>query len=235
MPMSSEGLKPAAELAELYQPVAGESEEYTSARKDLLRAEIEERRVMSRVSEKRRALPLGPVMPKDWAFKDEHGFDASLGDLFGQHDTLVVYFWMYGPDRERPCPMCTTTLAALNGNARSIKKRVALKILGRSPVGRQYAFAQERDWRNLDFVQTVGDHFAIFFRALHADGSEDPVMATFVKDGDDVRLFWSAQMLMEAADPGQDPRGGPDIQNLWVVLDMTPQGRGTDWYPKLGD
>ena len=60
-------------------------------------------------------------------------------------------------------------------------------------------------------------------------------MATFVKDGDDVRLFWSAQMPMEAADPDQDPRGGPDIQSLWVVLDMTPQGRGIDWYPKLGD
>ena len=57
-------------------------------------------------------------------------------------------------------------------------------FLGRSPVGRQYAFAQEREWRNLDFVQTVGDDFANFFGALNPDGSENPVMATFVKDGD---------------------------------------------------
>jgi predicted dithiol-disulfide oxidoreductase (DUF899 family) len=35
------------------------------------------------------------------------------------------------------------------------------------------------------------------------------------------------------ADPGQDPRGAPDIMPLWTVLDMTPGGRGTDWYPKL--
>lgn len=232
--MSSE-LKPAQELAQFYKPLDGESEAYTAARKGLLRAEIEERRVMDQVAQQRRALPPGPVMPKEWKTKDEHGFDASLADLFGEHDTLAVYFWMYGPERERPCPMCTTTLAALNGNARSIKKRVALKIFGRSPVGRQYAFAHEREWRNLDFVQTVGDDFANFFGALRPDGSEDPVMATFVKDGEDVRLFWSAQMPMEAADPGQDPRGGPDLQNLWLVLDMTPEGRGTDWYPKLGD
>ena len=233
--MADQTLKPAAQLAELYTPVEGESEAYSAARKDLLRAEIEERRVMTEVVEQRRKLPPGPVMPKDWKFKDEHGFDASLADLFGEHDTLVIYFQMYGPARERPCPMCTSTLAALNGNARSIKKRVALKVLARSPVSRQYAFAQERGWRDLDFAQTVGDDFAKFFGALNEDGTENPVMATFVKNGDDVRLFWSAQMPMDAADPGQDPRGGPDIQNLWLVLDMTPEGRGTDWYPKLSD
>jgi predicted dithiol-disulfide oxidoreductase (DUF899 family) len=37
----------------------------------------------------------------------------------------------------------------------------------------------------------------------------------------------------QTADPGQDPRGAPDIMPIWTVLDMTPGGRGTDWYPKL--
>lgn len=233
--MLDKTLKPASELVNHYKPVAGESDEYVAARKALLEAEIEERRVMTAVAEQRRELPPGAVMPKDWKFKDEHGFDASLADLFGTHDTLFTYFWMYGPERERPCPMCTTTLGALEGNARSIKQRVAMKILGRSPVGRQYAFAQERGWRDLDFVQTVGDDYANFFNAINKDGSENPVMAVYVKDGEDVRLFWQAYMPMEAADPGQDPRGGPDLQNLWHVLDMTPEGRGTEWYPKLGD
>lgn len=233
--MTVQALKPASELAQGYKPVFGESETYSDARKALLAAEIEERRTMTRVAEQRRALPPGPIMPMDWAFKDEHGFDASLGDLFGEHDTLFTYFWMYGPERERPCPMCTSTLAALEGNARSIKQRVAMKILGRSPVGRQYAFAQDRSWRDLDFVQTVGDDYATFFNALNKDGSENPVIAVYMKDGDQVRLSWHASMPIDAADPGQDPRGGPDLQNLWHVLDMTPDGRGTDWYPKLGD
>jgi predicted dithiol-disulfide oxidoreductase (DUF899 family) len=35
------------------------------------------------------------------------------------------------------------------------------------------------------------------------------------------------------ADPGQDPRGSPDLDPLWLMLDLTPEGRGTDWYPKL--
>jgi predicted dithiol-disulfide oxidoreductase (DUF899 family) len=35
------------------------------------------------------------------------------------------------------------------------------------------------------------------------------------------------------ADPGQDPRGAPDLDPLWTVLDTTPEGRGKDWYPRL--
>ena len=35
------------------------------------------------------------------------------------------------------------------------------------------------------------------------------------------------------ADPGQDPRGAPEIEPLWNILDLTPHGRGEDWYPKL--
>jgi predicted dithiol-disulfide oxidoreductase (DUF899 family) len=37
----------------------------------------------------------------------------------------------------------------------------------------------------------------------------------------------------KTADPGQDPRGAPDLMPLWTILDTTPEGRGTDWYPKL--
>ena len=58
------------------------------------------------------ALPPGPVIGKDYRFKDANGTDVGLGDLFGDHTALVVYFWMYGPQRERPCPMCTNWLGA---------------------------------------------------------------------------------------------------------------------------
>ena len=115
---------------------------------------------MTRLTEQRRALPPGPVIEKNYRFKDANGAEIGLLDLFGKHDTLVTYFWMFGPQRERPCPMCTNWLGAVNGNAADIKQRVAFKVLGRSPVPRQIAFAQERGWRDLDFVQTVGDDYA---------------------------------------------------------------------------
>jgi len=227
-------LKPAAQLAALGKtPFPGASAEYDAARTALLADEIEFRRSMTRLTERRRALPPGPVISKNYRFKDEQAFEVGLLDLFGDKNTLVTYFWMYGPQRERPCPMCTNWLGAVNGNAADIKQRVALKILGRSPVNRQYAFAQERGWRDLNFVQTVGDDYASDLGILMPDGSESPALVVFKRDGDKVRLFWASEMTNDMADPGQDPRDAPDVASLWSVLDLTPEGRGADWYPKL--
>jgi predicted dithiol-disulfide oxidoreductase (DUF899 family) len=214
-------------------PFPGETAEYRKAREALLVEEIEVRRHLTRVSEQRQALPPGPVIKNTYRFKDENAFEVGLVDLFGDKDTLVTYFWMYGPQRERPCPMCTNFLGAVNGNAMDIKQRVALKIIGRSSVDRQFQFAQERGWRHLNFVQTVGDDYANDLGLINKDGSENPALVVFRRDGDTVRLFWAGEMRAEMADPGQDPRGAPDIASLWNILDLTPGGRGTNWYPKL--
>ena len=227
-------LTSASELAaKAKTPFPGASPEYDAARQALLAEEIEFRRHMTRLGEQRRALPPGPVITRNYRFKDEQAFEVGLPDLFGDKDTLVTYFWMYGPQRERPCPMCTNWLGSVNGNAADIKQRVALKILGRSPVERQDAFAQERGWRDLNFVQAVGDDYASDLGILTPDGSEYPALIVFKRDGDKVRLFWASEMTREMADPGQDPRDAPDIASLWSILDLTPGGRPADWYPKL--
>lgn len=227
-------LKPSFDLAKQRRALfPGETPEYGQARQALLQEEIEFRRHMTRLSEQRRSLPPGPVVDPKYRFEDANGAQLSLLDLFGDKDALVTYFWMYGPQRERPCPMCTNWLGAVNGNANDIKQRVALKILGRSPVARQIAFAQERGWQHLDFVQTLGDSYAKDLGLLEPSGSESPAFVIFKRDGDKVRLFWASEMSREMADPGQDPRDAPDIASLWTILDFTPAGRGTDWYPKL--
>jgi predicted dithiol-disulfide oxidoreductase (DUF899 family) len=96
-------------------PFPGESEAYRKARESLLAEEIEFRRHMTRLAEQRRALPPGPVIAKGYRFKDANGNELGMIDLFGDRDALVTYFWMYGPQRERPCPMCTNWLGAVNG------------------------------------------------------------------------------------------------------------------------
>ncbi len=96
------------------------------------------------------------------------------------------------------------------------------------------AFALERGWRYLDFVQTVGDDHALDHNGLSPEtGWEFPAFAVFRKDGGTVRYFYTADMPAETADPGRDPTGAVDIAPLWNILDMTPEGRGEDWYPKL--
>ena len=234
MDLTPQSLVPADELARR-GPVRfpNESAEYRAARTALLAEEIELRRHLVRVAEQRRALPSGPVIDKDYRFVDANGSELGLVDLFGAHDTLVTYFWMYGPARARPCPMCTNLLGPLDGNAADIKQRAALKILGRSPVERQLAFAQERGWADLDFVQTVGDDYARDLGVLTPEGDEYPALVIYRRENDCVRLFWAGEVSGEMADPGQDPRGAPDLAPLWNILDLTPEGRAPDWYPKL--
>src|SRR4051794_36203334 len=111
----------AAELAaKRTPPFPGESAEYAKAREALLAEEIELRRHLTRVAEQRQALPRGPSITQEYRFKDGNGDDVGLADLFGDHHTLITYFWMYGPQRERPCPMCTNFLGGANGNAADI-------------------------------------------------------------------------------------------------------------------
>ena len=232
--MTTQMLVPSSQLADKASvPFPGGSKEYLVSRRALLSEEIEFRRQMTRLAEQRQALPPGPVISKDYRFHDANGSEVGLLDLFGGKDTLVTYFWMYGPQRERPCPLCTNWLGAVNGNAADIKQRVALKILGRSPVERQIAFAQERGWQNLDFLQTASDDYAHDLGLLSPDGGESPALVVYRRDGETVRLFWSSVMTLAMADPGQDPRDAPDIAALWSILDLTPEGRGTDWYPEL--
>lgn len=232
--MADETLTPADELAAKRTPAfPHESADYARARTALLAEEIAFRRHMTRLAEQRRALPPGPIVDKDYRFRDAQGRDLGLADLFDGHETLITYFWMYGPQRERPCPMCTNWLGGVNGNAADVEQRAALKILGRSSVVRQAAFAAERGWRDLEFIETVGDDYARDLGVLTDAGDEYPALVVYRKDGDLVRLFYAAEMPAEAADPGQDPRTAPDIAPMWNLLDLTPEGRGSDWYPKL--
>ena len=213
------------------RPYPNDSAAYRDARTALLAEEIDLRRHIERVAAQRRALPPGGEA-RDYPFVDESGQTVGLSALFGAHDTLVTYFWMVGPSRERPCPMCTAFLGALDIPARDISQRVAIVVIGRSPVARQLAFARERGWQNLKFFAAVGDDFARDYRGLAPDGSEWPALDVWVKHEGKVRHFWGAE-LGGTADPGQDARGAPDPTPLWNILDLTPAGRGTDWYPQL--
>lgn len=226
-------LIPASELAEKNTArFPNESDEYRKARNALLAEEIELRRHIWRIGEKRRALPPGGEAKKGYRFVGPDG-DVGLGDLFGEHDTLIVYSMMYGPTREQGCPMCTALLDSWDGEARHIEKRAALAIVARSPHSRIAAYGRERGWRNLKlYSDPTGDFTEDFVGERDADM---PAYTVFSRKDGTIRHFYSAEGGFEMADPGQDPHSAPDMNPLWILLDTTPEGRGTDWYPKLDD
>ncbi|XRD91019.1 DUF899 family protein [Dyella nitratireducens] len=226
-------LVPAAELVKrnnAKQP--NESAEYRRARNELLREEIELRRHIERVAELRRALPPGGEVIGDYRFQGENG-PTDFAGLFGDKQTLVVYSYMFGPQRERPCPMCTSLLSAWEGEARDMEQRIALAVVARSPIERLLAFKRERGWRHLKLYTDLNGNFTRDYDGIAEDGGDTPAFNVFTRRDGKTRLFWAAEMGDETSDPGQDPRGAPDPMPIWTVLDMTPEGRGTNWYPKL--
>ncbi len=223
-------LVPAEELAARSTiDVAGESPEYRRARTALLAEEIALRRQIERVARQRRALPPGPPVARQYVF-DGAGGPASLADLFGPHDTLVVYKFMYGPERARPCPMCTAAMSAWDGNADHIGQKASLVMVARSPIGRLAAFAEERGWKHLRLYSDMSGDYTRDF--VHPEDADVPGLNVFTRRDGTIRHFWQDEMG-QTADPGEDPRGAPDLMPLWNFLDLTPEGRDPQWYPSL--
>jgi predicted dithiol-disulfide oxidoreductase (DUF899 family) len=140
---------------------------------------------------------------------------------------------MFGPQRERPCPMCTSLLSAWDGEVPDIQQRVALAVVARSPIKRLLEFKRERGWHYLPLFSDLSGEFSRDYHALTKDGGDDAAVNVFTRKDGAIRHFWGGEMNSASADPGQDPRGAPDLMPIWTILDVTPEGRGTDWYPKL--
>ena len=207
-----------------------ESAAYRTARNALLVEEIELRRHIEDVAARRRALPDGGEVPYDFGVVSETG-PIHFSSLFANKDTLLVYSMMYGPERKAPCPMCTSFLSSWNGIAVNLRERSAIAVTARSPIERLVEYKKHLDFANLPFVSDVsGDYTRTYVDPSDADV---PGFSVFTRRNGRVYHFYSGEMSGAMADRGQDPRGAPDLDPLWLMLDLTPEGRGTDWYPKL--
>jgi predicted dithiol-disulfide oxidoreductase (DUF899 family) len=234
MDAKTEQLTPAVELA-ARNPVRipNESAAYRAARTALLAEEIELRRHMERVAAQRRALPTGAVVTGDYRFDTEDG-PTDLAGLFGDKLTVAIFSYMFGPQRQRPCPMCTNLLDGWEGNAVDIGQRLELVIVARSPLDKLRAWKEERGWVNLRLASDLNDAFSRDFSAVQPDGSESGALSIFTRRDGTIRHFWTNEMTELTADPGQDVRGVLEtFAPLWHVLDTTPEGRDPDWYPSL--
>jgi predicted dithiol-disulfide oxidoreductase (DUF899 family) len=207
-----------------------ESVEYRAARNALLAEEIEVRRHVERVAAMRRALPSGGEIPKDFEFVSPDGA-VRLSELFGERDTLMLYSMMFGPQRKAPCPMCTSFLSAWNGVAKNLRERTAMAVIGRSDIVRLEEYRRQRGFECLRFFSDESGEYTRTY--VNKDDADVPGLSIFNRKNGAVRHFYSGELSMAMADPGQYPRGAPDLDPLWLMLDLTPEGRGTDWYPSL--
>ena len=127
--------------------------------------------------------------------------------------------------------MCTSQMSSCDGNAKDIEQRVAFVMTARSPIERILQWREQRGWRNLQLYSDSSGEYTRDY--VSAEDDDMPAYNVFTRHDGSIRHFWSSEGGPETADPGQDPHDAPDMSPLWTILDTTPEGRGTDWYPKL--
>jgi predicted dithiol-disulfide oxidoreductase (DUF899 family) len=234
----------------------GESAEYRAARNRLVEQEIELRRTMETVAAARRQLPLGGLVPQDYVFQTNGPGGqltaVRLSELFAlRKDSLVIYSMMFPRDpdddspgpaagqtallplAEGPCPSCTAFLDQLDGAAEHASQRINIAVAAKTPIERLLTFAAERGWRRLRLLSSAGTTYNRDYLAEAPDGTQRPMLNVFRRDGQTIRHFWGSELFYAPTDPGQDPRHVGTLEPLWNLFDLTPEGRGTDWYEQL--
>jgi len=217
----------------------GESDEYRDARNKLLKAEIELREQIEGIASLRRKLPLGGKVKEDYEFEELEAIPGSgkvkitrLSELFTNHNnSLIIYSFMFSGEMQSPCPMCTSILDSIEGSVKHVNQKVDLAVVAKSPISRIKDFANGRGWKNLRLLSSGNNSYNRDYFAEGEDESQWPACNVFIKREGSIHHFYSTELLYVKSD--MQPRHVDLLWPLWNIFDLTPEGRGTDWYPKL--
>ncbi len=214
-----------------------ESPEYRKARNKLLEAEIELRRKTEAIAKMRRKLPTGGKIKEDYIFDgvDKNGkvIQIKLSELFKPgKDTVVLYSFMYGPDDKAPCPMCSSFIDGMNSVIFHAKNRLNFAVVVKAPVGKIAEWAEGRKWKNIRVLSSGSNSYNTDYFGETETGSQMPMLNVFSKTTEGMFHFSGSEMLFTPSEEGQHRRHLDSIWPMWNLFDYTPEGRGTNWFPK---
>jgi predicted dithiol-disulfide oxidoreductase (DUF899 family) len=223
-----------------------ESAEYLSKREEVRLAEIELLKTRERVAALRRELPKGATI-QDYEFLEgptslDDG-DAPvkrvrLSELFTEprlspdasgftapDRSLVIYHFMYGKKQTTACPMCTAWIDCYNGIAHHLAQNVDLAIVAAADPSTLRAHARDRGWDKLRLLSAGDSTFKYDLGSEDGEGGQDSTISVFTRDSDGtLRHFYSGHPRL-AEDIKE--RGIDELNPIWNVMDLTPQGRGS--------
>ncbi len=235
--MSSQ--KPAGRFHERRYP--GESDAYRKARDELLQAELDLIDQVESVAAKRRKLPAGGPLKEDYVFEEgpadlretQQVNEVRLSELFAPgKDTLVVINTMFAPEDDVPCPACNSLADGYNATAPHITDRVNFVLVSRAPIRKLRFWAASRGWTDVRLLSSFNNTFNADYHAEFAIDRQVPSITVFRKEDEGrIQHFYSVEAHLVPAQ-GRDPRHLDLYWPLWQLLDLTPEGRGTDWYPR---
>jgi len=212
-------------------------DQWLKARKDFLAKEKAFTHARDQLSAERRALPW-VKLDKTYLFDTPEG-KKSLGDLFGEHNQLIVYHFMLGPGWIEGCPSCSYLADHFDGMLPHLAQRdVTFTAISRAPLPEIEAYQRRMGWQfpwasshGTDFNFDFGVSFELDNNG-HANGTynyqeqdinseEMPGLSAFYKDENgDVFHTYSAYA-----------RGLDSLVGTYNFLDLAPKGRDEDKLP----
>ncbi len=201
----------------------------------LLAKEKELTRLRDDLTRQRRDLPWEKV-DKAYTFDGPAG-RWSLADLFGRHSQLIVYHFMFDPDWDEGCKVCSMLADHYEPLVDHLAHRdVSLMTVSRAPLDKIEDFRQRMGWS----FTWVSSHGGDFNRDYHVtftqeeldngtahynyqDGvkfpvTEAPGISAFYKDADGAVYHTYSSF----------GRGLENFLGIYHFLDIAPKGRDED-------
>jgi predicted dithiol-disulfide oxidoreductase (DUF899 family) len=206
-------------------------DEWLQARKRLLAVEKELTRARDRVTRARLALPWEAV-EKDYVFEGADG-ELSLADLFDGRGQLLVYHFMFDPQDDVGCPICSFWADNFEPVVLHLRAReVAFVAVSLAPFAKIAAYKERMGW-TFPWFSSFGSDFnfdyGVSFRPEQVDeplynyGTLPPRakqregVSVFARDTGGIFHTYSAYA-----------RGIDLVNTAYNYLDLVPKGRDED-------
>jgi predicted dithiol-disulfide oxidoreductase (DUF899 family) len=215
-------------------------EEWDAARDALLRREKELTHMSDDIARQRRELPWTAI-EKQYTFQTADGA-KSLPELFHGRSQLVAYHFMFGPEWDAGCPVCSSIADSFDGIVAHLAARdVTMVAISRAPIDKLLAFRERMGW-SFNWASTFESDFnwdwghsstreevsewadqvpAGVDQFASSTGNdrvgyftEGPGLSVFAREGDDVYLAYKT-----------GARGLEVIMTYYGVFDRVPSGR----------
>jgi predicted dithiol-disulfide oxidoreductase (DUF899 family) len=219
----------------------GTREEYQAARDELLAREKELTHQRDELTRQRLELPWVKI-EKEYTFDTDEG-TKTLAELFDGRSQMIIYHFMFGPQYDAGCTVCSSVAAGFDGARPHLNaKDVTFGCISRAPLEKLQAYKKRMGW-SFPWASSGETEFNFDFGASNTDEELAPFLAGDIpptveemaaRSGTDVAGYVAEAPVLTsfALDNGDvyqtystTARGLEFQMTFYLFLDRAPKGR----------
>lgn len=207
-------------------------DEWIQARRALLELEKAHTRQKDEITKARQALPW-VQLDKEYVFETENG-EVTLAGLFKNHNQLVIYHFMFGPEWKEGCVSCSFWADSFNGlDVHLAARDISFVAVSNAPMSMITPFKERMGW-SFDWVSSSADTFNEDFDVGfgHKRTMDRPLMYNFseietapMDEMHGTSVFTRDESGIVYHTYSTYGRGLDATNAAYAYIDMTPTGR----------